>query len=106
MALINCKECGKEISELAEKCPNCGTINLKSRVAINNEIPEKYTPISAWGYVGYQLLFSIPLIGLIILCIYAFGNTENINLKNYAKSYFCIMLVLIILIIVLAMLIA
>lgn len=26
MALIKCKECGKEISSQAEKCPNCGNI--------------------------------------------------------------------------------
>lgn len=24
MALINCKECGKEVSDKADKCPNCG----------------------------------------------------------------------------------
>lgn len=24
MALINCKECGKQISDLAAACPNCG----------------------------------------------------------------------------------
>lgn len=24
MALINCKECGKEISEYSTECPNCG----------------------------------------------------------------------------------
>ena len=24
MALIKCKECGREISENANKCPNCG----------------------------------------------------------------------------------
>ena len=24
MALINCSECGKEISNKADKCPNCG----------------------------------------------------------------------------------
>lgn len=24
MAMIKCKECGKEISSLAEKCPHCG----------------------------------------------------------------------------------
>lgn len=24
MALINCKECGKEISEYSRECPNCG----------------------------------------------------------------------------------
>ena len=24
MALINCSECGKKISDKADKCPNCG----------------------------------------------------------------------------------
>lgn len=24
MALINCKECGKEVSDKAISCPNCG----------------------------------------------------------------------------------
>lgn len=28
MGLINCKECGKEISDKADSCPNCG-FNLK-----------------------------------------------------------------------------
>lgn len=27
MALINCPECGKEISDKADKCPNCGCPN-------------------------------------------------------------------------------
>ncbi len=29
MALINCKECGKEISSKAESCPSCGMKNTK-----------------------------------------------------------------------------
>ena len=29
MALINCKECGKQISSEAEKCPNCGVAGNK-----------------------------------------------------------------------------
>jgi len=31
MALINCTECGKEISSKALSCPNCGNpVNMKS----------------------------------------------------------------------------
>ena len=35
MALIKCSECGKEISDKAKSCPNCGspvsTINAENR---------------------------------------------------------------------------
>ena len=64
------------------------------------QIPEEYTPISMWGYFGYQLLFSIPVIGLIFLCIYAFGGTKNMNLKNFARSYFCMLIIVVILLII------
>ena len=30
MALINCSECGKEVSDMAQSCPNCGNpLNVK-----------------------------------------------------------------------------
>lgn len=56
-------------------------------------IPEKYKPISMWGYFGYELLFSIPCIGFILLCVFAFGGTQNVNLKNFARSYFCFIII-------------
>lgn len=33
MALIKCKECGKEFSDRAEACPQCGNPNI----IINND---------------------------------------------------------------------
>ncbi len=60
-------------------------------------IPEEYKPITMWGYFGYQLLFGIPCIGFIILCVFALGGTKNINLKNFARSYFCFIIIGIIL---------
>lgn len=58
----------------------------------NHNIPEEYKPISMWGYFGYQLLFSIPCVGFIVLCVFALGETKNINLKNFARSYFCVII--------------
>lgn len=58
----------------------------------NHNIPEEYKPISMWGYFGYQLLFSIPCVGFIVLCVFALGGTKNINLKNFARSYFCVII--------------
>lgn len=34
MALINCPECGKQISNNAENCPNCGhPVNFKKNIS-------------------------------------------------------------------------
>ena len=61
-------------------------------------VPSEYKPISAWGYVGYNFLFAIPLIGFILLLVYAFGGTPSINLRNYARSFFCALLIVLLLI--------
>ena len=62
----------------------------------NYQIPEEYRPISMWGYFGYSLLFAIPLVGFILICVFSFGGTRNVNLKNYARSFFCWFIVLLI----------
>ncbi len=55
-------------------------------------IPPEYTPISMWGYFGYQIVFAIPIIGFIVLVVLAI-SASNINLKNYARSYFCVLII-------------
>ena len=64
-------------------------------------IPEEYRPISMWGYFGYQLLFSIPCVGFILLLVFSFGGTKNVNLKNFARSYFCILIIMAVLFVIL-----
>ena len=54
----------------------------------NLNIPEEYRPISMWGYFGYEILFSIPIVGFICLIIFAIG-AKNVNKKNFARSHFC-----------------
>lgn len=93
-----CVNCGKKIKDNMDICFSCG-----KNVANNNyfhdleikNLPDKFKPISAWGYFGYQLLFAIPIIGWIFLIIFALKE-ENINLRNFAKSYFCFLLLCII----------
>lgn len=54
-----------------------------------------YTPITMWGYFGYQILFSIPIVGFICVLIFAF-SAHNINLRNFARSYFCFLIIVLV----------
>lgn len=65
--------------------------NIQNNNVQNNgfQIPKEYKPISAWGYVGWDLLFGIPIAGFIVLLVFACGGCNNINLKKYARSKFC-----------------
>ena len=68
---------------------------------LNNEtILTKYKPLSPWAYFGYNILFSIPIIGFILLIVFSFSN-DNINRRNYARSFFVIYALVIIVILIL-----
>ena len=66
-------------------------------------IPSEYRPLSPWAYFGYGILFNIPVIGFILLIIFSL-DSSNINRRNYARSYWCIYILVIIFIIVLTVL--
>lgn len=61
------------------------------------DLPPKYRPLGAWKYFGYQILFSIPIIGQIFLIIFAISG-KNINRRSFARSYFCALIIVVILI--------
>lgn len=63
--LIKCKECGKELSDKADICPNCG---------IKNNINQGTT-------IGLKIIcFIIPIIGFIIFAV------NILNKPKYAKQ--------------------
>lgn len=49
---------------------------------------EEFRPLSPWAYFGYSVLFTVPLIGLIVNIVFCFSS-ENINRRNYARSFWC-----------------
>ena len=57
-------------------------------IPVNNVIPPEYTPLSAWAYYGYKLLFMIPIVGFICLIVFS-CSSDNINRRNFARSYWC-----------------
>ena len=61
---------------------------------------KRFRPMSAWGYVWYSILFSIPIIGLIawIICIF---SDRHINRRSFARSYLCWLLLVAIIVAIL-----
>ena len=112
---MKCPICNQEVTYSADNCPHCGYNLPKS--GLSSHHPEAYQyyvpngsanktevqvkhkkivyygevetrPISAWGYVGYNILYSIPVIGFIIWLVHVFSYA-NVNRRNYARSFFC-----------------
>lgn len=107
--IMYCKNCGTQNLDNALFCKECGAklekedtakYNAVSNVPSNQSTMDM-TPISMWGYFGYEILFSIPLVGFILLLVFSFGGTKNVNLRNFARSYFCFLIVLVVILFVL-----
>ena len=73
-------------------------MNRKEKNTIQ-KFPPKYRPIGAWGYLGYSILFNIPLIGFICLIVFALSGS-NVNRRSFARSYFAGWLVVAIILVV------
>lgn len=59
------------------------------------KIPSEYYPVSSWGFVGLQILYSIPVVGLVFLLIHTFSKS-NLSRRNFARSIWCWTLLIII----------
>ncbi len=58
-----CRNCGKEISEKAYVCPNCGVlVNQPPKGQIADDNGSKV----GWGFLSYF----VPIAGLILFCIW------------------------------------
>lgn len=96
---MNCPNCGALVETGEVFCKNCGAQLTNTAVAAPKQpeapapirIPSQYKPLGAWGYVGYSLLFSIPIVGFICLLVFSF-NDSNLNRRSYARSYWCALL--------------
>jgi len=104
-----CQSCGAAMDEGARFCKTCGTNQsaYQSMPAGSQQSTSGYThyaqpasapsvgnePLSVGQYVGMMLLSGLPLVGLILLLIWAFGSEANINKRNYARAVLIIALI-------------
>ena len=54
-------------------------------------------PMSLWAYIGYTVLFLLPVVGLIALIVFAIKG-GNINRRNYARALLILMIVFVVLV--------
>jgi len=52
-----------------------------------------YAPITTGGFIGTLLLLSIPLVGLILALVWAFGGCKKINKRNLSRAYLILMVI-------------
>ena len=101
-----CRKCGAEIKS-GKFCPVCGiessgaggaiskepakTANDNGNNYVNNEA--NLEPVmSVWSYVGLFLLGMIPIIGNILIIVFALNNS-NLNRRNYCRAIIVIWVV-------------
>ncbi len=74
----------------------CNADYTELREITEDQLPAKYRPLGAWAYFGWSLLFTCVPFGFIVAIVFAVGKTENVNLRNFARSMFCFLVVLVI----------
>lgn len=97
-----CKKCGGKIESYASHCPFCGEALAQNSVqatytSSNNSVSSEHKSVAQW--VGITLVTCIPVIGFVLLCIWAFGaeSKSNPTFRNWARSQFVIMVIAVVL---------
>lgn len=49
--------------------------------------------LTTFQYILVQILFCIPVVGLVFLFVWSFGRTKNISLKRFARSHLILQLI-------------
>lgn len=115
---MKCTSCGGELLDNAKFCTYCGVSVPVTKAAEPVKppmaepvkpvtppaqpvpptpqsvpiLPPAYKPLTPWAYFGLQVLFCIPLVGFICLIVFSLDD-GNIHRRNFARSYWCNLIV-------------
>lgn len=112
-----CPNCNISLNDGELFCPICGTAlnedqqpqvtteqsvysleteqvlpDVAQKNITEDDLPEQFRPLGPWAYFGLNLLFTIPIVGFVFLIVFSF-NSSNINRRNYARSYWCTLII-------------
>jgi hypothetical protein len=63
-------------------------VNIKGETKMAKNYDYGSKSITSWGYVRLAILYAIPVLGWLVWLINALF-AKNTNVKNFARSYFC-----------------
>ena len=103
-----CKACGKPASDRIDPAPRVNpaqstvpvqpiNVTLTQETLTEETLPDKFKPVGMWQYFWLDILYSIPVVGFIFLLIHAIGGGGNVNRKYFARSKFCVLILVLIL---------
>lgn len=88
-----CKNCGNQLADDSNSCSNCGT-KIETPAVQNNQMGGLSKPLTIKNYLAIFFLMLIPIVGIVLIFVWAFGSDVNINKKNYARAQLIYALIL------------
>ncbi len=77
MALINCPECGKKVSDSAVQCPECAYPINTTQNQIHSKKPTQTIEQTGKKWKGMQLIGALLVIVGVVMIVAMSGNPEN-----------------------------
>ena len=85
MALINCRECGKEISDQAKVCPNCGCPVKREKAKLNINL-NKYRKLAVPALVIVVILIAVLIVSGSLNADEQYAYERAVELKSILKN--------------------
>ena len=101
-----CEKCGAAMPQGSRFCENCGAaagggqqVSAPQPMYNQPQQPQNYNQAAGYGsgqanheplgvgsYIWMFFLSAIPIVGFIMMLVWAFGGSVNLNKKNYARA--------------------
>lgn len=76
----HCPRCGAPVNPGAAFCGNCG-LQFEKVQKPGTDV------LSVWDYILMMVIFSLPVVGLVLMAYWAFSSHVAVNRKNFARAY-------------------
>jgi len=88
---MKCPVCGAECADGATFCEACG-VKLPSAPPASTDgvyapdLAENQQPLSMWQYFLMDLVRRVPLLNLVMFCVWGFSGDANENRRNWSRA--------------------